>query len=658
MAHKSGEAEGAVMSEQQLVRWVGIVAIGGCLAACAASSMPQDTRDTGPRTDSALPPPPPDAGTEDTGPMPPPPPPPDMGTTPPPPPPVDMGTPPPPPPPMDMGGPLPMPTAAGDVIITEILYDPTAIAEEQGEWVELFNPGGEILFLGGCVLADASASGMHTIDPAAGLRVGPGEYVVIARGAMPGFPADYSTGDGFALNNSGTETVSLTCGGVLIDSVTFGAAGWPRATGGSISLDPSSYDATANDAPSSWCAATTTFASGDRGSPGQNNPACGAMPTDAGPPDAGPMDAGPMDAGGSGGTVPSAAGQVVLTEIMYNPSGTEPGAEWIELHNPSAGTTYTLSGCVLADAASMHTITTLTIAPGQWLSLARGAAPGFMPGYVYGSLSLNNSGTETVRLTCAGTVIDEVSYGAGWPSATNASLSLDPSRLASNELPGSWCLATASYGPSDLGTPGAPNPACATMTTDAGPVDMGPRDMGTMTTDAGTMSMGTTPSAAGQLVISEIMYDPSGTEPGTEWFELHNPSTTVTYDLLGCVIRDATMSGMSTVATSVVLAPGAYVSLARGAMPGFVPGYVYGSISLNNDTDTLSLTCASTVIDSVTYDEAMAAGWPIAANASLNLSSGSLSAAANDAPASWCLSTATFGGTDLGTPGLANRACP
>src|SRR5690606_5646993 len=103
----------------------------------------------------------------------------------------------------------------------------------------------------------------------------------------------------------------------------------------------------------------------------------------------------------------------------------------------------------------------------------------------------------------------------------------------------------------------------------------------------------------------EIMYDPNTlTELAGEWFELYNPSATTTYQLQNCVIRDNSAGGMHTIAASLSVPPGGYVTLARGASPGFTPSYVYSGLELNNSApgDRVTLVCAGATVDDVFYD--------------------------------------------------------
>ena len=60
----------------------------------------------------------------------------------------------------------------------------------------------------------------------------------------------------------------------------------------------------------------------------------------------------------------------------------------------------------------------------------------------------------------------------------------------------------------------------------------------------GTGGGGVMPSAPGQIVISELMHNTATVaDDFGEWFEVYNPSTTVTYDLMGCQVLDSSLSG-------------------------------------------------------------------------------------------------------------------
>ena len=160
------------------------------------------------------------------------------------------------------------------------------------------------------------------------------------------------------------------------------------------------------------------------------------------------------------------------------------------------------------------------------------------------------------------------------------------------------------------------------------------------------------PSRAGQLVITEIMVDPKTlSDTDGEWFELQNV-TNAAFDLQGCDIDDGGKD-LRPIATSTVVQPGAYATIARREDPGFVPSYV-ANISFTNGADTLALRCSGVDVDRVAYDKAN--GFPLLAGASMALDPGKTRADANDDASAWCAARESYG-PELGTPGASNVPC-
>ncbi|NUP11165.1 MAG: hypothetical protein HOW73_34400 [Polyangiaceae bacterium] len=164
---------------------------------------------------------------------------------------------------------------------------------------------------------------------------------------------------------------------------------------------------------------------------------------------------------------------------------------------------------------------------------------------------------------------------------------------------------------------------------------------------------------AGALVITEIMQNPTGTDTTVgEWFEIHNPSSTTTFQLAGCVVEGAAAESF-TITGDLQIPPLGFLTFSNVAAPGFTPSYVYpGSFALTNGADTVRLVCENGLVDEVLYDGGPL--FPDPDGESMNLSVG-LDATANDNGGNWCQATITspnFTTGDLGTPGFANTACP
>jgi len=157
------------------------------------------------------------------------------------------------------------------------------------------------------------------------------------------------------------------------------------------------------------------------------------------------------------------AHEVIFSEVMKNPGVlSDADGEWLELSNTGTQS-LSLLGCELSrDGSGITLAAPLSVEPGASVTLASSDAPGFTPDYVWTSLTLPNSGSFTLTLSCDGNVIDSVLIDPTLsPNAPGASLSLSSSAFSAedNDEPSAWCDAVDAYN-GDLGTPGQPNPPC------------------------------------------------------------------------------------------------------------------------------------------------------------------------------------------------------
>ena len=171
--------------------------------------------------------------------------------------------------------------SAGDLIITEIMQDPAAVSDGNGEWFEIYNTTGSAINIQGWVIKD-NGSDSHTIGSF--ISVPAGGYVVLGNNdnnsTNGGVTVDYEY-TGYTLANSDDEVVLyLPDGTTEIDRVNYdGGPGFPDPAGASMSLDPDHYNSTGNDDGSHWCIAFSTFGDGDKGTPGSVNDDCGPSVT-------------------------------------------------------------------------------------------------------------------------------------------------------------------------------------------------------------------------------------------------------------------------------------------------------------------------------------------------------------------------------------------
>lgn len=195
---------------------------------------------------------------------------------------------------------------------------------------------------------------------------------------------------------------------------------------------------------------------------------------DSPPPTVAPPDAGAADTAKPGTPAPKPTqGEVLITEVMYDPTGTEPASEWIELHNRTSGTR-TLSGLTIVDGGNRsHVIGAgVTIAPGEYIVLARSTAsaiaaklPSTVIVYEYGAglssstgIQLANGSSGGVWLRDGTTNIAQADYGGWFSQSGGSSIQLRTLTYPASAQSSSWCLSANAWTTgSEKGTPGAPS---------------------------------------------------------------------------------------------------------------------------------------------------------------------------------------------------------
>jgi hypothetical protein len=339
----------------------------------------------------------------------------------------------------------------GDLVITEIMPDPSAVDDADGEWFEVLVTAD--VDLNGLQLG-APAGRADTTLPEGGdcLAVSAGDRIVLARsddGATNGgLPAPFAT-FGFGITNS-DGSVSVGHGGVTIDAVS-----WTDTDPGTaLNLDPASEDPVANDDPLAFCAATMPYGDGDLGTPGAANTDCGGTTE-------GMCD----DGGNLRAIVVPSAGDLVLTEVMANPAAvTDANGEWFEI---AVLADVDLNGLELSTPGGLEQTLDapecLEVTAGSFVLLAQSTDPlanGGLPEVDYVlTFGLTNSDFG-LTIGVAGVSLDDITWTT---TPTGASRSLDPASVdpTANDDDGNWCPGATVYGDGDLGTPGAANDSCA-----------------------------------------------------------------------------------------------------------------------------------------------------------------------------------------------------
>jgi hypothetical protein len=360
---------------------------------------------------------------------------------------------------------------AGDLVITEVMPNPTVASATNGEWFEAR------------VMRDVDLNGVgldragdtakpNLIESAACVRVTAGSTVVFAKTADSllngGLPTAMIGGTFKFAMIAGTVAapgdIQILSGTTIVDAIS-----WTRsATGKALQLDPDVIDPTSNDNPSNFCDATTAYNTPtppdppDLGTPGTENTQCALQPP------AGMC----IDGATIRPIVKPAAGALVITEFMPNPDGDDPVQEWFEIINAS-GTAFDLNDLGLdreGDTVATNVIRSpdcKSVAPGAFALFARSTDPAqndMLPA-VDATFSFSLiTGTATtpgnIQILDDTTVIDKVTWTT---SGADVSRQLDPDQTTQtgNDVEANFCPGTTAYGATtNKGTPKAANVQC------------------------------------------------------------------------------------------------------------------------------------------------------------------------------------------------------
>jgi hypothetical protein len=167
----------------------------------------------------------------------------------------------------------------------------------------------------------------------------------------------------------------------------------------------------------------------------------------------------------------------------------------------------------------------------------------------------------------------------------------------------------------------------------------------------------------GDLVVTEVMWNPGCTGDACEWIEILN-ATALPVNLLDLYVQDIDQNAgnQGRVIADVIVEPGGLAVITRGVSfwpYDFTPAAVYGpnpglnndspeSVVLRNDTEILDETATFIGVGGV------------GAGVAWSLSGDMLDAVSNDASVSWCGSTAalnTVSTIEYGSPGVLNEGC-
>ncbi len=504
----------------------------------------------------------------------------------------------------------------GDIIVTEIIQNPSKVGDSAGEWFEVYNTTDADIDMDGWEIKD-DGSNSHIISetlvvPANGFKV---LGVNSDSGANGGVTVDYSYSSDIGLSNGDDEIILISTNEDIIDRVAWdNGATFPDPNGSSMSLNPNKFDSVSNDDGSNWREATSIYGDGDYGTPGNMNDAWVSI------------------------------GSVIITEIMFNPDAvSDSNGEWFEIYN-TTDAEINLNGWRIEDdgtSSEGFTISTDLIIPSNgYLFFANngdGATNGGLPtpDYTYSSSLTLGNGTDGLQIISEGVQVDLVIWDNGnlfpFPSGKSISLRTDKANSDDNDFGYNWCSGTTAYGDGDMGTPGTVNDACVACANE------------------------------GDVIISEIMRNPVTPEGEREWIELYN-TTDSDINLKSWRVADDNLVGEGFSIkpadnADLILPAKGYLVFSNNSDQnlngGVTPDYVYDpSLTLGNGTDGLQLFCNANLVDVVVWDNGTT--FPNTDGKSMSLMVDKLDFASNDDGSNWEEVSFIFGDGGFGTPGARN----
>ncbi|MFY2556080.1 hypothetical protein ACN469_00395 [Corallococcus terminator] len=367
----------------------------------------------------------------------------------------------------------------------------------------------------------------------------------------------------------------------------------------------------------------------------------------------------PLDEGAEAACADVLPGDLVITEFLNDPEGTDTGREYVELHNPLKVPVSLESMTLYASRADgsqekgFFFAEPLSVSPGDYLVLGD-VREGPMPAHVdlsYGE-SLGALGNTSGRLgvRCGERVIDEAPLTA--PTKSGVARGYDGRLVpdsAGNDDPERWCDgAVPSVTGAARGSPGAANAPCAPT---EGAAEEHERAE-TCIPVGSLVARAVKRPRVGELVITELMVNPLGDDTVGEWVEV---LATVPVDLNGLTLGTDTTGTKVQGPHCLSLQAGGYAVLARrseavlnGGLP--VPVATF-NVDLRNTGGVVQVRSGDALVDAVAYG---AAEDGVATQVSVEKSN----ASTNDSAEAWCRASEAYGSRgNLGTPGRANRSC-
>ncbi|MBL8785246.1 MAG: lamin tail domain-containing protein [Deltaproteobacteria bacterium] len=546
------------------------------------------------------------------------------------------------------------PPTAGDVLLNELMIDPAAVSDRRGEWLELVNLTATRLNLSGCELRDDGTDRVPLSRPG-GLALDLSALFVLgangdkAQNGKVTVDFVYTT----MLLDDRTDAVALVCDGVVIDRVAWTPYTWPIIGGRALARDPSRRFAAASADLTAWCAATTVYGAGDRGTPGQPNPTCPQLDRSI---DACRLVSAP-----------------VVTDFVDHPIDFRVEVEERGLTDLTSGVD--LSPELVVEIGLAPASDTPTYTWSRALPLAGYvAAPGSATDPWVGAVASTEVGDYRVlaRASRDGGLTYALCDPQGLtatPTPVHLMLGPTPCAAVSCDAPPAPTCTPDQVHVAGAATPGTcvplSGPPLGTRCDytgeliDCGRLGRRCEEDPALGAVCASVPRGPQPD---ELVLSELLVHPSSTLGA--WFELTSLADEPLL-LTGCTFTVTDASSPETPTAWTLLEPTVIGRRAALVLGQSLDPSANGGAPIDRAFDeALVLPAAGTLAvdcdglgdpeDSVSWD----ATWPLQAGGAASLSPFRFDAASNDTSDAWCRSALAFGDGDRGTPGAPNPSCP
>ena len=263
---------------------------------------------------------------------------------------------------------------------------------------------------------------------------------------------------------------------------------------------------------------------------------------------------------------------LLLIEIFPNPTGKEPEGEWIEIYNPSQSA-IPLSGVKIGDETSrggkegmlrfpdgyyIKANDVLVIANnGNAFRVQYGFPPDFemedsdvgvpnlLPYDSWGGekVQLSNSGDEVILLDPWDQIVDSIGYGNAKNSGLDSPVQSPKEGHSLERYPPERDRDKASdWREKETGSPGNIDRSPPTQVIPPSPSPIPTQKPSPYPTFTPTLEIPSPTPVWVDLLFTEVMFNPTGEEPGGEWFEIFNPED-IELPLRGVKVGDAAISG-------------------------------------------------------------------------------------------------------------------